>query len=51
MWLGCWDLEISFFGVRNHWDFLAQSSLVFSENGPKSENIQGAAILWAKMSC
>ncbi len=34
-----------------YWDFHAQPSLGFTENGPKRENIQWAAVVWTKMPC
>ncbi len=34
-----------------YWDFHSQPSLGFTENGPKRENIQWAAVVWTKMPC
>ncbi len=37
--------------LLSYWDFHAQPSVGFTDNGPKRENIQWAAVVWTKMPC
>ncbi len=51
MVVGARQAGLSISKLLIYWDFHAQPSLGFTENGLKRENIQWAAVVWTKMPC